>query len=406
MQISRRRLLGTAALAASAPLAARGLRAETHSIKIGVLNDMSGPYRDLGGMNDVACVKQAVQEFGAKGFGVDVIFADHQNKPDIGSGIARQWFDRDNVDMIIDVNTSSVALAVNQVCAEKNRAYVDVGAATTDLTGRQCTPVTLHWSYDNYMLARSTGGAMVKAGGVSWYFITADYVFGKQLEALTTRFVKEAGGKVLGTSLYPFPGTTDFSSFLVAAQASGAKVLGLANAGADTVNSIKQATEFGLKGSMKVAALLMFITDVHGVGLQTAQGLVLTESFYWDLNDGTRAFTNRVKGKMAPFYPNMVNAGCYSGTLHYLKAIADLGPAEAKNGKAVIERMKAMPVEDDCFGKAHVRHDGLLLVPSYLFEVKAPAESKGPWDYYKPLITTPADQAFEPPDPACPLNHA
>jgi branched-chain amino acid transport system substrate-binding protein len=405
MPLTRRTLLGSAAATAAMP-AVRRARGQTPTIKIGVLNDMSGPYRDLGGLHDVACVKQAVQEFGPKGFGVEVIFADHQNKPDIGAGIARQWFDRDNVAMIIDVNTSSVALAVNQVCAEKNRAYINVGAATTSLTGKQCTPVTLHWSYDNYMLAKSTGGAMVKAGGTTWFFITADYVFGKQLEALTTQFIKEAGGKVLGSSLYPFPGTTDFSSFLVSAQASRAKVLGLANAGADTVNSIKQASEFGLKSAMKIAALLMFITDVHGVGLQTAQGLVLTESFYWNLNDRTRAFTNRVKDKMAPFYPNMVSAGNYSGTLHYLKAIAALGPAQAFDGKAVIAQMKAMPTEDDCFGKARVREDGLLLVPSYLFEVKSPAESKGPWDYYKLLITTPADQAFEPPSPDCHLVHA
>jgi len=405
MPLTRRILLGSAAATAALP-AVRRARAQTPTVKIGVLNDMSGPYRDLGGLHDVACVKQAVQEFGSKGFNVEVIFADHQNKPDIGSGIARQWFDRDNVALIIDVPTSSVALAVNQVCAEKNRAYINVGAATTDLTGKQCTPVTLHWSFDNYMLAKSTGGAMVKAGGSSWYFITADYVFGKQLEALTTRFVKDAGGKVLGSSLYPFPGTTDFSSFLVSAQASGAKVLGLANAGADTVNSMKQASEFGLKSSMKIAALLMFITDVHGLGLQTAQGLVLTETFYWDLNDGTRAFTKRILEKMAPFYPNMVNAGAYSATLHYLKAIAALGAAQALDGKAVIAQMKAMPTEDDCFGKARVREDGLLLVPSYLFEVKSPAESKGPWDCYKLLATTPPDQAFEPPSPDCHMVHA
>jgi branched-chain amino acid transport system substrate-binding protein len=405
MPLTRRTLLGSAAAAAAIPAVPRA-RAQTPTIKIGVLNDMSGPYRDLGGLYNVACVKQAVQEFGPKGFDVEVISADHQNKPDIGAGIARQWFDRDNVAMIIDVPTSSVALAVNQVCAEKNRAYINVGAATTNLTGKQCTPVTLHWSYDNYMLAKSTGGAMVKAGGTTWYFITADYVFGKQLEALTTQFIKEANGKVLGSSLYPFPGTTDFSSFLVSAQASGAKVLGLANAGADTVNSIKQASEFGLKSTMKIAALLMFITDVHGLGLQTAQGLVLTESFYWDLNDRTRAFTKRVKDKLAPFYPNMVNAGNYSATLHYLKTIAALGPAQAMDGKAVIAQMKAMPTEDDCFGTARVREDGLLLVPSYLFEVKSPAESKAPWDYYKLLITTPADQALEPPSPDCHLVHA
>ena len=407
MAISRRDVFGLAAGAAATALPlARKARAQTPTVKIGVLNDMSGPYRDLGGMTDVACVKQAVQEFGSKGFNVEVVFADHQNKPDVGSGIARQWFDRDNVDMIIDVNTSSVGLAVNQVCAEKNRAYLNIGAATTDLTGKQCTPVTVHWSYDNYMLARSTGGAMVKAGGTSWYFITADYVFGKQLEALTTGFVSEAGGKVLGKSLYPFPGTTDFSSFLVSAQSSGAKVLGLANAGADTVNCVKQAAEFGLNNSMKIAALLMFITDVHGIGLGTAHGLVLTASFYWDLNDHTRAFTNRIKDKIKPFYPNMVNAGNYAATLHYLKAIASLGPGQAKDGKAVVAQMKAMPTDDECFGKARIREDGLLIIPSYLFEVKKPAESKGPWDYYKLVATTPADQAFEPPSPDCRLVHA
>jgi len=255
------------------------------------------------------------------------------------------------------------------------------------------------------MLPKRTGGAMVTAGGDSWYFITADYVFGKQLEANTTGFIKEAGGKVLGSSIYPFPGTTDFSSFLISAQASGAKVLGLANAGADTVNSIKQAVEFGLSKTMKLAALLMFITDVHGLGLATAHGLVLTESFYWDLNDRTRAFAGRMKGKMA-LYPNMVNAGSYAATLHYLKAIADLGPTWAQDGKAVIARMKAMPTEDDCFGKARIREDGLLMIPSYLFEVKSPAESKAPRDYYKLLATTPADQAFEPPSPDCRLVHA
>jgi branched-chain amino acid transport system substrate-binding protein len=404
MDLTRRTLLGSAAAVSALPLA-RKARAQTPVVKIGVLNDMSGPYRDLGGMQDVACVRQAIQEFGPKGFNVEVVFADHQNKPDIAAGIARQWFDRDNVDMIIDVPTSSVALAVNSVCAEKNRAYVNVGAGTTELTGKQCTPVTIHFSYDNYMLAKSTGGATVKAGGTSWYFITADYVFGKELQALTSRFVKEAGGKVLGSSVYPFPGTTDFSSYLISAQASGAKVLGLANAGADTVNSIKQAAEFGVKRSMRVAALLIFITDVHGIGLPTAQGLVLTASFYWNLNDRTRAFTNRVKDKMKPFYPNMVNAGNYGGTLHYLKAIAALGPQHAKNGQAVVAQMKAMPVEDDCFGKAQIREDGLLMVPAYLFEVKSPAESKGAWDYYKLLATTPADQAFEPPSPECKLVH-
>jgi branched-chain amino acid transport system substrate-binding protein len=409
MQFSRRSLLGTAATAAAAAALPLGrARAQSQGIKIGVLNDQSGPYRDTGGLTSVACVKQAVQDFGDKGFPIEVVAADHQNKPDVAVGIARQWFDRDGVDLIIDVPTSSVGLAVNSVCREKNKSYINSGAATTDLTGKQCSPNTIQWTYDTYMLAKSTGGAMVKAGGTSWYFVTADYVFGQQLQRDTSSFVTAAGGKVLGASPYPFPGTTDFSSFLVAAQASGAKVLGLANAGADTVNSIKQAHEFGLTQSMKLAALLMFLSDVHGLGLDAAQGLVLTESFYWDMNDRTRAFTKRVLPKTPNNYPNMDHAGCYAGSLHFLKAVADLGMAAAKqDGKAIIARMKAMPTDDDAFGKGSIREDGRGMFPSYLFEVKKPSESKYPWDYYKLLVTTPADQAWKPlSEGGCPLVHA
>jgi len=402
MQIDRRTLLGTAA----AGLAPRLARAQPNVVKIGVLNDQSGPYRDIGGMLGVAAVKQAVAEFGS-GLQVEVVAADHQNKPDIGVGIARQWFDRDGVDLIVDVPTSSVALAVNNVAREKNRAYINTGAATADLTGSQCTPSTIHWSYDTYMLARSTGGAMVAAGGDSWYFVTADYVFGQQLQRDTTQFVTSAGGKVAGASTYPFPGTTDFSSFLISAQASGAKVLGLCNAGADTVNSIKQAAEFGLTRKMKVAALLMFINDVHGLGLEAAQGLFLTESFYWDMNDRTRAFAKRMQARMPGTTPNMATAGNYAGTLHFLKAIQDLGVGAKSDGAAVVARMKAMPTEDDAFGKASIRADGLVLVPSYLFEVKTPGESKYPWDYYKQVAATPADKAWRPlADGACPLVRA
>jgi branched-chain amino acid transport system substrate-binding protein len=295
------------------------------------------------------------------------------------------------------VPTSSVALAVQSVVREKNKVYINSGAATSALTGAQCSPNFIHWTYDTYMLAKSTGGAMVKAGGNSWYFLTADYAFGKQLQSDTTGFVLAAGGQVKGAALYPFPGTSDFSSFLVQAQSSGAKVLGLANAGADTVNSIKQAHEFGLNNSMKIAALLMFITDVHALGLDTAQGLNLTESFYWDLNDRTRAFTNRVKSKTPNNWPNMDHAGCYSGALHYLKTVHDMGAAEAKkDGAATVARMKKMPVDDDCFGKTTIREDGRNLVPAYLFEVKKPSESKGPWDYYKMVLSTPGDEAFRP----------
>jgi branched-chain amino acid transport system substrate-binding protein len=403
--IDRRTLLGSAALAAL-PLARS--RAQQPSIKLGVLNDMSGPYRDTGGSTSIACVKQAVQDFGNHGFTVEVVNADHQNKPDVGVSIARQWFDRDGVDVIIDVPTSSVALAVASVVREKNKVFLNSGAGSADLTGVQCSPNTVHWTYDTYMLAKSTGGAMAKAGGDSWYFVTADYVFGQQLARDGGRFVKEAGGKVLGEARYPFPATSDFSSFLLQAQASGAKVLGLANAGADTINCIKQAAEFGLTKQMKIAAMLMFISDVNGLGLQTAQGLMLTETFYWDLNDRTRAFTNRVRSKTPNNLPGMDHAGCYGATLHYLKSVADIGAAAAKaDGKAAVVRMKAMPTDDDAFGHGSIREDGRGLFPAYLFQVKTPAESKAPWDYYKLVATTPADEAFRPlSEGGCPLVHA
>jgi branched-chain amino acid transport system substrate-binding protein len=408
MTLSRRCLLGSAALAAAVPLARA--RAQAKGIKIGVLTDMSGPYQNVGGQTSVICTNQALEDFGAsaKGINVDVIAADHQNKPDVAVALARQWFDRDGVDLLLDVPNSAVGLAVASVAREKNKVYINSGSATAELTDAQCSPNTIHWSYDTYMLAKSTGGAMVKAGGDSWYFITADYTFGKQLQADTTKFVTDAGGKVNGSIAYPFPGTTDFSSFLVNAQSSGAKVLGLANAGADTVNSIKQAHEFGLNQSMKLAALLMFIQDVHALGLEAAQGLSLTASFYWDLNDRTRAFTERVRPKTPKNLPGMIHAGCYAGTLHYLKVVADMGVAEAKaDGRATVARMKAMPAEDDCFGSTRIREDGRNLVPAFLFEVKKPSESKKPWDYYKLIATTPADEAARPlAEGHCPLVRA
>jgi len=397
MTISRRSMLTAAAmLPALAPL--RPARAQSPVIKIGVLNDLSGPYMNTGGPTSVICVKQAVEEFAsANGLTVEVLSADHQNKPDLAVSITRQWFDRDGVDVLMDVPTSSVALAVQSVVKEKNKIFLAVGPATVALTTSQCSPNMITWVYDTYMLAKSTGGAMVKAGGDSWYFLTADYAFGKQLQTDTTGFVKAAGGKVLGSAAYPFPGTTDFSSFLVQAQSSGAKVLGLANAGGDTVNSIKQANEFGVNKSMKIAALLMFINDVHALGLDVAKGLVLTESFYWDLNDGTRSFTNKIRPKSPNNWPNMIHAGCYSATLHYLKVAHAMGAAEAKkSGVDTVNRMKQMPVEDECFGKTTIREDGRHLVPAYLFQVKTPAESKGPWDYYKLQVTTPADEAALP----------
>ncbi|CAH2599999.1 ABC transporter substrate-binding protein [Rhodovastum atsumiense] len=397
MALSRRVLLGTAAAATTVAASGRRARAQANTIKIGVLNDQSGPYRDVTGQSGVAAVRMAVEEFGAKGFTVEVISADHQNKPDLGASIAAQWYDNDNVDLIIDVPTSSVALAVAGVAKQKDKLNINNGAATAALTGSNCAPSVIHYTYDTYMLAKSTGGATVKAGGTSWYFITADYAFGKQLQADTSTFVTAAGGKVLGSSTYPFPGTSDFSSFLLQAQASGAKVLGLCNAGADTVNSIKQANEFGLTGSMTLAAMLMYITDVHALGLPVAKGLRLTESFYWDLNDRTRAFTKRFLPRSPNNWPNMSHAGNYSATLHFLKAVSAMGVAEAKkSGSAIATKMKSIPVDDDAFGKGSIRQDGRGLFNAYLFEVKSPAQSKGPWDYYKLIQTTPPDQAWRP----------
>ncbi len=372
--------------------------AQAPRLTIGVLNDQSGVYRDIAGPTSVACVRQAVEELAsAHGLDVEIVTADHQNKPDIAVSIARQWFDTGNVDMLIDVPASSVALAVQSVAREKNRVYLNTSAGTTQLTGAQCSPNCIQWTFDTYMQSKSTGGAMVKQGGDSWFFVTADYAFGQQLQKDTTAMVQAAGGKVLGSIAYPFPDTTDFSAPLVQAQSSGAKVLGLCNAGGDTVNSVKQASEFGVNKKMKIAALLMFITDVNAIGLDVAKGLILTESFYWDLNDRTRAFTKRLLPKTPDNYPNMNHAGSYSATLHYLKTVAAMGPATAKaDGRATVARMKSLEVQDDAFGTSHIREDGRNLVTAYLFEVKAPSESKRKWDYYKLLATTPGDQAFRP----------
>ncbi len=398
MTTTRRGLLATGAAAAAVVSLPRLTRAQSaNTIRIGVLNDMSGTYKDNTGPSSVACAQQAVTEFGQQGFNVEMVFADHQNKPDVGVNIARQWYDQ-GVDMILDVPTSSVGLAVNNVAREKNKVNLNVGSATSDLTGAQCAPTMIHWAYDTYMLSKSTGGAMVKAGGDTWFFITADYAFGHALERDTSNFVRASGGRVLGAVRTPFPATTDFSSFLVQAQSSRAKVIGFANAGSDTINCVKQAAEFGLtRRGTKLAAMLMFITDVHSIGLETGQGLVCTESFYWDLNDRTRAFTQRVLPRMPNLYPNQIHAGCYSATLHYLRAVQAMGVAAAKaSGTEVVNRMKAMPTEDDAFGPGTIRADGRKLCPSYLLEVKSPAESKRPWDYYKVLQTTPAEEAFRP----------
>ena len=406
MQLTRRTLFGaTAAGAAAAALPRPGRAQARPAIRIGVLNDMSGPYRDATGMGSVACVQQAVRQFNSSGFDVQVLSADHQNKPDVGAAIARQWFDRDGVDVVMDVPTSSVALAVNSVAREKNKLYINNGAGTGDLTGNQCTPVTIHWGYDTYMLARSTATQLSKLGGNKWFLVTADYVFGQQLARDAIRFAKDSGSTVLGESRYPFPATTDFSSYLLAAQASGANVLGLANAGTDTSNCVKQAHEFGLMQSMKVAALLMEVTDVQAIGTEIGAGLYVSTTFYWDAGEGTRALTKAVQGAMpdkAP--PNMIQAGCYASALHYMKAVAAMGADKARDGAAVCARMKAMPTEDEAFGSNRIRKDGLCLLPAFLYQVKSAAESHGKWDLQTLVATTPADQAWKPlAEEGCPL---
>ncbi len=394
--VTRRGLLATAAAAAALP-ARPGRAAEKQTLKIGVLPDLSGAYKDVAGPGAVESAWLAVEDAGlkARGIEVEVVAADHQNKADVGAGVARQWFDRDGVDVILEGTNSGVALAVANVAHEKNKVFLNSGAASSALTGAQCNANTVHWSYDTYMLAKSTGGAIVKTGGDSWFFIVADYAFGHALQNDTTAFVGQAGGKVLGAVNYPFPSTTDFSSFLVQAQASGAKVLGLASTGTDVINIIKQAHEFGIP--LRLAALLIFISDVHSLGLEVAQGLTLTTSYYWDLNAGTRRFADKFAKRQPGRRPTMVQAGVYSSGLHYLKVAAEIGVAPAKaDGAATVARLKAVPTLDDCFGPGSIRADGRVLHPSYLFEVKKPSESKGPWDYYKLLATTPADQAFRP----------
>ena len=387
-----------AALAAAAMLFAGTASAQYSDgvIKIGVMNDMSGLYSDITGPGSVWAARKAVEDFGAaaKGMKVEILAADHQNKPDIGSNIARQWIDVDKVDAIADVPTSSVGLAVNQIIREKNKVHLNSGSATSDMTGKACSPNTVHWAYDTYMLSNGTGKALVKTGGDTWYFLTADYAFGHALERDTEAVVLANGGKVLGKVRTPFPGQ-DFSSFLLQAQASKAKVIGLANAGGDTINSIKQAAEFGItKGGQNLAGLLVFVTDVHSLGLPTAQGLVLTESFYWDLNDGTRAWSREFAAAHKGRMPSMVQAGVYASVIHYLKALEAL--KSDADGVKVVDKMKEMPTDDKLFGKGTIRVDGRKIHEAFLFEVKKPAESKGPWDYYKLRATIPAAEAFRP----------
>src|ERR1039458_8594594 len=399
-----KKTLGLAALAAA--LAGGGANAQQVNVKIGVLSDMSSLYSDIGGAGSVVAAKLAIADFtkANPNVKVELISGDHQNKPDIGSQLANQWYDVDKVDLIIDTPNSGVALAVSQVTASKNKIFIVSGAAASDLTGPKCNANTIHWTYDTWMLANGTGKALVKTGGDTWFFLTADYAFGHALERDTMAAVEANGGKVLGKVRHPL-NTNDFSSFLLQAQASKAKIIGLANAGGDTINAIKQGAEFGIvKGGQKFAGLLVFASDVNALGLQTAQGLTLTETWYWDMNDTNRAWTKRwhAAGAAAGKFPTMIHAGVYAGILHYLKAVAAL--KSAADGKAVVAKMKELPTDDPLFGKGTIRADGRKVHDAYLLEVKSPAESKYPGDFYKVKATIPAAEAFRPlKDGGCPL---
>ncbi|WP_127088265.1 ABC transporter substrate-binding protein [Aquabacter cavernae] len=378
-----------AALAMAGPVSAQ-------SVKVGVLNDQSGVQADFAGPGSVLAAKMAIEDFGGKvaGMPIELVSADHQNKADIGVNVTRQWFDTDHVDVIMDVPNSAVALGVAGIAKQKNKVVIVSGGGTSDLTGKDCSPNTVHWTYDTWAQANTVGNAVTKSGANTWYFITVDYAFGHALERDASEAIKAAGGKILGTVKHPL-GTADLSSFLLQAQSSGAKVIGLGSAGADTINAVKQAAEFGItKRGQKLVAMLMVLNDINALGLQTAQGLLLSEAFYWDLNDETRAFSKRFAAANNGRYPNMVHAGVYAGLMHYLKAVQKVG--SAKDGLKVVEAMKEIPTDDPLFGKGKVRADGRAIHDMYLFEVKSPAESKGPYDFYKLLATVPADQAFRP----------
>jgi branched-chain amino acid transport system substrate-binding protein len=398
-----RKTLGLAAFAAV--LACGAASAQQVNVKIGVLSDMSSLYADIGGPGSVAAAKMAIADFTKDNpnVKVEMIIGDHQNKPDIGSQIANQWYDVDKVDMIVDVPNSGVALAVSQVANQKNKVFIVSGAAASDLTGPKCNANTIHWTYDTWMLANGTGTAIVKTGGNTWFFLTSDYAFGHALERDTMAAVEKAGGKVLGKVRHPL-NTNDFSSFLLQAQSSKAKVIGLANAGGDTINSIKQAAEFGIvKGGQSLAGLLVFASDVAALGLPTAQGLVLTETWYWDMNDTNRAWTKRWQQERQGKWPTMIHAGVYAGVLHYLKAAVAL-KGNVSDGKTVVAQMKSMPTDDPLFGKGTIRPDGRKIHPAYLLEVKKPEESKHPGDFYKVRATIPTEEAFRPlKEGSCPL---
>ncbi|MBB4292304.1 branched-chain amino acid transport system substrate-binding protein [Rhizobium leguminosarum] len=388
----RKNLIASVAFLLASSTAVLAQSATDGKVKIGILNDQSGVYADFGGKSSVEAAKMAVEDFGGKVLGVpvEIVDADHQNKPDIASNIARQWYDTEQVDAIMELTTSSVALAVQAIAKEKKKIDIVTGAATTDLTGKACSPYGFHWAYDTHALAVGTGGALVKQGGDSWFFLTADYAFGYSLEQQTTDYVKASGGKVVGAVRHPLS-TQDFSSFLLQAQSSGAKVIGLANAGLDTSNAIKQAAEFGItQGGQHLAALLFTLAEVHGLGLEAAQGLTLTEGFYWNRDDESRAFAKKFfarTGKM----PNMIHTGTYSAVTQYLKAVEKAGTDETE---AVAKQLHEMPV-DDVFGRGGtVGANGRMIHDMYLLQVKKPADSKEPWDYFNVLATIPGKEAY------------
>jgi branched-chain amino acid transport system substrate-binding protein len=393
------RAAGFAALMASSMV-----QAQT-PVTIGVMSDMSSVYSDIGGKGSVEAVRMAIEDFKAeeKGLKVNIVSADPQNKPDIAATLARKWYDVDGVDMVIDLPTSAVSMAVGQIAQEKNKVALYSASASSDMTGKACTPNTIHWTYDTWALSHGTGEAVVKAGGKSWFFLTADYTFGQALERDTAQVVKANGGTVVGSVSHPLA-TADFSSFILQAQASKAQVIGLANGGADTTSAIKTASEFGLvQGGQKLAGMLLFISDIHSLGLKTAQGLMLTTAFYWDLNDRTRAFAKRFAARNDGRYPTMSQAGTYSSTLAYLAAVKKLGSPD--DGRAIIKAIRdASPIDDPLFGKTTVRIDGRAIHDMYLVEVKKPSESTKPYDYYKVVATIPAERAFRPlADGGCPL---
>jgi branched-chain amino acid transport system substrate-binding protein len=408
MEMKRRTFISSG-VAAAGFASARARAQEKAVVRIGVLTDLSGPYRLVGGPGSVACAQQAIDEFTAANpdIKVELLSADHQNKPDIGSAIARQWVDERGVDLITDINNSAIAIALSSIAQQHDKVEMVTSAGTSEITGKYCNTNTLHWSWDSWAVAHSTATAVAKAGGDKWFFITPNYAFGRAMQDDTTKFVEAVGAKVVGSVSYPFPQTADFSSYLLTAHSSGANVIAFTSAGTDLGNCMKQAHEFGLtNGQIKLVAMVGLITDMQSMGLPIAAGLTLTETFYWDLNDRTRGLYSRMKPKLpSDVFPNMSQIGNYSGVLNYLEAVKQLGVAGAKaSGRATIEAMRAGRVDDDAFGISYIRIDGRVIHPTYLFQVKSPAESSGPGDVYKLLATTPTEEAFRPlNEGGCPL---